>query len=441
MSKFWAGLGGKPGMLTIAAVGAIVLGAAIWLQFGNEPASQATEGNATPVALMPQTAPEASAVVAPATPKPEPKPESTAVAETPAGTQTTPSEPEVAVAAIPAPAFDEVRREADGMTVIAGRAVPGAQVEVLQNGISVATATADSSGKFATLAIIPPDGAGHVLSLLQQAGEGQQASEDEIILAPTRAPTPEVAAAEPVAKAAASDVTTDAAATTATPSQVVETTVPETATASAGAASVTPQEPSVPVEAEQQTTPPTSVTPAEPQRVAVLKATEEGVELLNTPRPDVMGTVALDTISYSDAGDVQLSGRARANTRVVRVYLDNNAVISLPVDDQGRWRGDLPDVDAGIYTLRVDEVASDGTVSSRVETPFKRESVATLTAASAGQSGQIKVITVQKGATLWAIARDRYGDGLLYVRVFEANADAIRDADLIYPGQVFDLPD
>lgn len=441
MSKFWAGLGGKPGMLTIAAVGAIVLGAAIWLQFGNEPASQIAEGNATPVALMPQTAPEASAVVVPATPKPETTPESTAVAENPAGTQTTPSEPEVAAAAIPAPAFDEVRREADGMTVIAGRAVPGAQVEVLQNGISVATATADSSGKFATLAIIPPDGAGHVLSLLQQAGEGQQASEDEIILAPTRAPTPEVAAAEPVAKAAASDVTTDAAATTATPSQVVETTVPETATASAGAASVTPQEPSVPVEAEQQTTPPTSVTPAEPQRVAVLKATEEGVELLNTPRPDVMGTVALDTISYSDAGDVQLSGRARANTRVVRVYLDNNAVISLPVDDQGRWRGDLPDVDAGIYTLRVDEVASDGTVSSRVETPFKRESVATLTAASAGQSGQIKVITVQKGATLWAIARDRYGDGLLYVRVFEANADAIRDADLIYPGQVFDLPD
>jgi nucleoid-associated protein YgaU len=439
MSKFWAGLGGKPGMLTIAAVGAVVLGTAIWLQFGNEPASQIAEGNATPVALLPQTAPEASAVVVPATPKPE----STAVAETPAGTQTTTSEPEVAAAAIPAPAFDEVRREADGMTVIAGRAVPGAQVEVLQNGISVATATADSSGKFATLAIIPPDGAGHVLSLLQQAGEGQQASEDEIILAPTRAPTPEVAAAQPVAKAAASDVTTDAAPTTATPSQVVETTVPETATASASAdaASVRPQAPSVPVETPQQTTPPTSVTPTEPQRVAVLKATEEGIELLNTPRPDVMGTVALDTISYSDAGDVQLSGRARANTRVVRVYLDNNAVISLPVDDQGRWRGDLPDVDAGIYTLRVDEVASDGTVSSRVETPFKRESVATLTAASAGQSGQIKVITVQKGATLWAIARDRYGDGLLYVRVFEANADAIRDADLIYPGQVFDLPD
>ncbi|MFC6760372.1 LysM peptidoglycan-binding domain-containing protein [Sulfitobacter porphyrae] len=165
------------------------------------------------------------------------------------------------------------------------------------------------------------------------------------------------------------------------------------------------------------------------------------MELLNAPRPDALQSVALDTISYSDAGQVQLSGRARPDTRVVRVYLDNKSVISLPVDENGRWRGDLPDVDAGVYTLRVDEVTPEGKVSSRVETPFKRESVATLEAAGAGQDGPIKAITVQKGATLWAIARERYGDGLLYVRVFEANSDAIRDPDLIYPGQVFDLPD
>ena len=39
------------------------------------------------------------------------------------------------------------------------------------------------------------------------------------------------------------------------------------------------------------------------------------------------------------------------------------------------------------------------------------------------------------------IVRKRYGDGLLYVRVFEANRDKIKDPDLIYPGQLFDLPD
>ena len=122
------------------------------------------------------------------------------------------------------------------------------------------------------------------------------------------------------------------------------------------------------------------------------------------------------------------------------MYLNNNAKVDLPVDAQGRWRGDVPDVDEGIYTLRVDEVTSDGKVSSRVETPFKREPIEVLAAAAAAEEGPIKAITVQKGATLWAIARDRYGAGELYVRVFEANKDSIRDPDLIYPGQIFELP-
>ena len=96
-------------------------------------------------------------------------------------------------------------------------------------------------------------------------------------------------------------------------------------------------------------------------------------------------------------------------------------------------------MESGVYRLRIDEVAADGSVTSRVETPFKREApevvAGTATTAPAGS------VTVQPGSTLWAIARDRYGEGLLYVRVFEANRDLIRDPDLIYPGQVFALPD
>ncbi|NUH64740.1 LysM peptidoglycan-binding domain-containing protein [Sulfitobacter sp. S0837] len=154
-----------------------------------------------------------------------------------------------------------------------------------------------------------------------------------------------------------------------------------------------------------------------------------------------MTNVALDTIGYSDQGDVQLAGRAQPETREVRVYLNNDAIISLPVDAQGRWRGDLPNVDEGIYTLRVDELSEGGDVTSRVETPFKRESPQTLAQASAGLTGPLGVVTVQKGDTLWAISRERYGDPFLYVKVFEANSDNIRDPDLIYPGQVFDLPE
>ena len=49
-------------------------------------------------------------------------------------------------------------------------------------------------------------------------------------------------------------------------------------------------------------------------------------------------------------------------------------------------------------------------------------------------------VTVQPGFTLWGIAQERYGDGVLYVQVFEANRDKIRDPDLIYPGQVLSVP-
>ena len=50
-------------------------------------------------------------------------------------------------------------------------------------------------------------------------------------------------------------------------------------------------------------------------------------------------------------------------------------------------------------------------------------------------------VTVQPGYTLWGIAQESYGDGVLYVQLFEANRDLIKDPDLIYPGQVFSLPE
>ena len=55
--------------------------------------------------------------------------------------------------------------------------------------------------------------------------------------------------------------------------------------------------------------------------------------------------------------------------------------------------------------------------------------------------GDGPVRTVQAGNTLWGISRERYGDGFLYVRVFDANRDLIRDPNLIYPGQILRLPE
>ena len=179
-----------------------------------------------------------------------------------------------------------------------------------------------------------------------------------------------------------------------------------------------------------------------PKAPTVLLANDEGVRVLQPAEsgPDVMRNVVIDTISYDAEGEVQLSGRG-TETGFVRVYLDNTPVLTTPVNDGGAWHLQLPDVDTGVYTLRVDQVDASGTVTSRAETPFKRETAEVLANLQTTAQVQVAAVTVQPGSTLWAIARDRYGDGALYVRVFEANRDNIRNPDLIYPGQVFTVPE
>ena len=50
-------------------------------------------------------------------------------------------------------------------------------------------------------------------------------------------------------------------------------------------------------------------------------------------------------------------------------------------------------------------------------------------------------LVVQPGNSLWRIARQSYGAGGRYALIYSANRDRIGDPDLIYPGQVFTLPE
>ncbi len=193
-------------------------------------------------------------------------------------------------------------------------------------------------------------------------------------------------------------------------------------------------------EVETQTAP-----QPEPTQVAVLRADAEGITLVQPIAQKPQGKVVLDTISYSDSGEVQLAGRAGASSKVL-VYLDNAPAGQFVAAQNGSWGGRLQAVTPGVYTLRLDEVNDSGKVLSRLETPFKREAPEVLQPpASEGAAGEgaplVRAVTVQEGDTLWAISQQRYGSGFLYVRVFEANQSAIRDPDLIYPGQVFALPE
>ena len=173
----------------------------------------------------------------------------------------------------------------------------------------------------------------------------------------------------------------------------------------------------------------------------VVVADSDGVKVLQDEQ-NAKDQLALDSIAYDPLGNVILSGRSNPDG-LVRFYVNNEAISAAKTDDTGYWETDLSGVIPGTYTLRIDELGSRGNVVSRLESPFKREDREKLAALIAPSSSpvRINIVTVQPGNTLWAIARKRYGDGLLYVRVFEANRDKIKDPDLIYPGQLFDLPD
>ena len=144
------------------------------------------------------------------------------------------------------------------------------------------------------------------------------------------------------------------------------------------------------------------------------------------------GTLSLDLVDYDDAGAITLSGRGTPNSRIF-AYLDNAFLGDGAVTEDGRWvlRAGEP-VSPGVYTLRIDEIINEK-VAERLELPFSRaEPLLSL--------GGEDLVVVQPGNSLWRIARRKLGSGTAFTEIFEANKAQIRDPDLIYPGQIFQVP-
>lgn len=102
------------------------------------------------------------------------------------------------------PSFDVARVDDDGVAVIAGRAAPGARVELLRDGTPLDTAVADSSGQFV---MTPPKlpGGKYELSLRAKSPDGSVAQSQRTVpvaLAEALPPPPRLASADKDALAA-----------------------------------------------------------------------------------------------------------------------------------------------------------------------------------------------------------------------------------------------
>jgi nucleoid-associated protein YgaU len=146
-----------------------------------------------------------------------------------------------------------------------------------------------------------------------------------------------------------------------------------------------------------------------------------------------LGPLALEVIDYDDTGAVIFSGRAEPGM-VVQLLLDKQFIAQTTADAKGRWTitpgAPIP---PGVYVLNVVQLDANGRPKYAIELPFER-----------ARPEEVELrdgkVVVQPGNSLWRIARRAYGKGAQYTIIYEANADQIRDPDLIYPGQVFDVP-
>ena len=380
------------------------------------------------------------------------------------------------------PKLETVRIDDDGTALVAGMAYPGSILEILVDEEVVESITLGQDGNFAVLFDIELKDRPQVISIRSIDGETVLVSDETMIVAPKII---ELAQADPADNQTQkqSEGAENSTEVGVSPKEKSETTSEENSSSDLAAetdleeetekaaeannisndnvdkadlTNKTPQlaqptEEKIEEDVQQILTQEPSESDLIPNTVSnkaeqptVLLADSEGVKVVQSGKtgPNVMTDVMFDTINYSKDGDVAVTGRGTPES-IVHFYLDNSPVASTAVDQTGYWSADLSDVEAGVYTLRLDQLDQSGKVSSRIESPFKREDRSVLVdqMQDIASPARINVITVQPGNTLWAISRERYGRGILYVQVFDANKDKIRDPDLIYPGQIFDLPD
>lgn len=420
--------------------------------------------------------PEDTAAAPAAAPAPAPAPADASPSEAAQAAPDTVAEPSPAAAPDPAPRFDVVRVDALGSAVIAGQAGSGARVTLKIDGEPVEVIDTDGGGNFVAMLALRPSELPRVLSLeAARPGAVPVPGAATVIIAPfgtealaaaTQAGTPpepppaqgtdrpgvgEATSSPPATPApgdAAAVIAEAQAPVPAEPGSTPNADVASAALPDAPAGVSAPPGPGTdPAATASIAGPPQGDSPvaapeAAPQAPAILMVEAGEVRVLQGPgsAPAAQTEIRLDAITYDVTGDVTLAGRGPSEASV-RVTLNNQPINMGEIGPGGQWSLGLPDVDPGTYTLRVEQLAADGSVTRTVTTPFLREDPARIRANPMLVDPGASVITVQRGFTLWGIAEANFGDGILYVQIFEENRGEIRDPDLIFPGQIFALPD
>ncbi|PCH81231.1 MAG: hypothetical protein COB90_05485 [Hyphomicrobiales bacterium] len=209
-------------------------------------------------------------------------------------------------------------------------------------------------------------------------------------------------------------------------------------------------------------TPPLVVVPKvkpAPVQLAVVAPASEIAPKVVKPVVVITPVVSVDAVEIDEkTKSLYVAGSAVPVGAEIRIYVDDKYIGSAKTNSSGRWllqvQGDL---DPGKHRIRADHVdPSSGTVFARAEVPFVREAgneflkPVKLAARGSGEAAQggtgaatildPKNVIIRRGDNLWTISRRLYGAGIRYTTIYQANTDQIQNPNLIFPGQLFVLP-
>ncbi|SIQ51264.1 LysM domain-containing protein [Rhizobium sp. RU33A] len=268
-----------------------------------------------------------------------------------------------------APRFDVLRVEPDGSTVIAGNAVPGATVEILNGDQVISSQTVDGTGDFAAVLDQPLPPGDHALQIRATAPDGKVVTSEEVatisvpeggrgellamVSKPGEAsrlitlPGTENAAAMASQPAAATETATPAAAPAA---QADGVTLPDLPAAAAELAGSAPAMPGMTDTAAASASEPVAEEPA-----ALPGATEVQV-----------------TAVEIEGDRIFVAGKARAGA-TVRGFANKAAIGEAVSDGNGNFviEGEMK-LDVGNHIIEVELLDSAGKVVVRASVPFER---------------------------------------------------------------------
>lgn len=370
----------------------------------------------------------------------QPAPPQKPAAEAPTAAAAETKTPDARSAEAPVvPSFDLVRVEPNGESVIAGRAAAGATIELLRGDQVHARAVADASGLFAIVPpALPPGSHQIVLQSIAPDGARQRSAQSVTVVIDAAQKRPLVTLTTP-------DQPTVVLSNPEPPEPQVAQNAPKR-----------PEEPAKAAE-------PAQPAPQPPQQAGA--APEQPAQ--PAPRPEIK-IVSVE----AEEGKLFVSGLS-APGATVRLYLNDALIAPGGAGADGKVSFSIGSgVRPGDYRIRLDDVDPvSGQVKSRAEVAFhvpvqvassKPEArVAASPSASPSAQGEpaarantdaqvaaagtivipnINTAIVSRGDNLWRISQRIYGSGYRYTVIYGANQDQIRNPDLIYPGQVFVLP-